>query len=159
MDDALKSSKNTEWRTPLWLFNALNARHQFTLDAAATKENALCEDFRSAEPMERSALDGYWTGRVFCNPPYKRNLTEEFIRMGVKSVYLGHADVVVFLVHARTDTHWFRCLLPYRDTAFDCHFEFIRGRIKFLLPDGSKGVGSPFPTVIATVTQRIEGGR
>ena len=46
---ALYTSKSDEWATPQSLFDELNAEFGFNLDPCATKENAKCERFYTAE--------------------------------------------------------------------------------------------------------------
>jgi phage N-6-adenine-methyltransferase len=56
--------------TPRALFDPLNAEHAFTLDAAASAENALCEKYftRETDGLLRS-----WANEVvWCNPPFSR---------------------------------------------------------------------------------------
>lgn len=64
------SSKTPEWSTPQDVFDKLNTEFSFTLDPAATKNNAKCARFYT-EKEDGLAQD--WKGeRVFCNPPYGR---------------------------------------------------------------------------------------
>lgn len=64
------SSDTVEWSTPQHVFDALNDEFRFTLDPAATKENAKCPRFYT---VEQDGLAQDWSGeRVFCNPPYGR---------------------------------------------------------------------------------------
>lgn len=72
MNDVHFSSKTDEWATPQYLFDALNNEFHFTLDPCSTDENAKCEKhYTRAE----DGLAQDWTGeRVFCNPPYGREM-------------------------------------------------------------------------------------
>lgn len=45
--DVMFSSKTDMWETPQWLFDELDERYHFTLDACATEENAKCANFYS----------------------------------------------------------------------------------------------------------------
>ena len=45
MNEVMFSSQSNEWATPQEFFDALDARHHFTLDPCATKENAKCKKF------------------------------------------------------------------------------------------------------------------
>lgn len=62
---------NDLWRTPDWLYNALNATYgPFDVDLAADAENTKCEKFYS---IQTNALvhDWHLAGKNgFCNPPY-----------------------------------------------------------------------------------------
>jgi phage N-6-adenine-methyltransferase len=61
---------NDERRTPRWLFDRLNEKFQFTVDAAASDENALVGNYWT---KENDGLKQDWSGHtVWCNPPYSR---------------------------------------------------------------------------------------
>ena len=72
------SSASDEWETPLSLFTEYNIIYKFQLDAAATRENALCNFFFTKED---SALTKDWSGydSVWLNPPYGR-LVGHFVK-------------------------------------------------------------------------------
>ncbi|MBQ6499888.1 MAG: phage N-6-adenine-methyltransferase, partial [Mogibacterium sp.] len=127
-------SKSDEWATPQSLFDELNAEFGFNLDPCATKENAKCERFYTAEC---NGLAQNWGGcRVFCNPPYSN------IAKWVEKCYReGHKDhtTVVLLIPARTDTKYFHNYILHRS-----EIRFIKGRLKF--GDG-KGT-APFPSMV-----------
>lgn len=75
--EAYGLSKRDLWRTPPWLFRALDDEFHFTLDAASSGEaDALCEEWLTPT---KDALSCVWpvylhllTGRgaAWCNPPY-----------------------------------------------------------------------------------------
>ena len=68
VSQALFSSKTENWATPQELFDKLNAKYSFTLDAAASKDNAKCVKYFSKED---DGLSQSWQGeRVFINPPF-----------------------------------------------------------------------------------------
>jgi phage N-6-adenine-methyltransferase len=55
-------------RTPQNLFDELNNEFHFTVDVAASKDNAKLDRYYD---LERSGLEVSWTGeRVWCNPPF-----------------------------------------------------------------------------------------
>jgi site-specific DNA-methyltransferase (adenine-specific) len=75
--DGMRSSKSDEWTTPKWLFDELDAEFHFTLDAASTHGNALCERHFTKED---DALSKSWDGEiVWLNPPYGRAIGD-FVR-------------------------------------------------------------------------------
>ena len=135
--NVLFSSKSDEWETPREFFAALDAEFHFDLDACATKQNRKCERFFSKED---DALTQPWAGRVWCNPPYGRDIGK-WVRKAAAEIR-GSADVIVMLIHARTDTRWFHEYL-YRKP--NVELRFVRGRLKF---GGSKN-SAPFPSMIA----------
>ena len=67
----MKSSLSNEWATPRDLFEQLDAEFHFTLDAASTDENALCEKHYT---IDDDGLKQEWTGSVWLNPPYGREI-------------------------------------------------------------------------------------
>lgn len=72
MTSGMYTSKTPEWFTPKPFFDELDREFHFTLDPCATKENAKCKKFYTAE---QDGLAQEWTGeRVFCNPPYGRQI-------------------------------------------------------------------------------------
>lgn len=90
--DHYKGDRVQTWRTPRKMFDPLDAEFDFTLDGAATEDNALL-------PRWNDGMDT-WTGdRVFCNPPW--NDIRPFVDLAAT------ADVAVLLVPARVNTRWF----------------------------------------------------
>ena len=95
------SSKTEMWETPQDFFDNLNREFHFTLDACATRENAKCENFYSPE---QDGLSMPWKGRVWCNPPYGRQVGQ-WVEKAYMSAQTG--ALVVMLLPSRTDTAWF----------------------------------------------------
>lgn len=134
MNPVLLSSAKHDYGTPRDLFERYNRIYRFTLDACAQPHNAKCKRYFTPE---QDALHQRWTGRVWCNPPY-RNLAD-WVSHARLQVVNGDAAVVVMLLPARTDTRVFhQVILPHAD------IEFLPGRIKF---DGATGP-APFPSMI-----------
>lgn len=127
------SSKTDMWATPQDFFDALDAEFHFTLDACAVKENAKCEAYYTPE---QDGLDQPWTGRVWCNPPYGRNVGQ-WVKKAHDTASGG--GFVVMLLPARTDTRWFHDYI-YGKT----EVRFIKGRLKF----GSCQNAAPFPSIV-----------
>ena len=127
------SSEKTDYGTPQHIFDQLNSKFNFTLDAAATSENAKCSMFFSPET---DALTKAWTGNVFLNPPYGRQM-----KKWIKKAYeesQTNADVVVCLLPARTDTSWFH------EYCMKGEIIFIKGRITFA---GATNP-APYPSIV-----------
>lgn len=127
------SSKTDMWATPQDFFDALDAEFHFTLDACAVKENAKCEAYYTPE---QDGLDQPWTGRVWCNPPYGRNVGQ-WVKKAHDTASGG--GFVVMLLPARTDTRWFHDYI-YGKT----EVRFIKGRLNF----GSCQNAAPFPSMV-----------
>lgn len=129
------SSKTDLWETPQFFFNGLDAEFHFTLDACALPENAKCDRYFTPE---QDGLKQEWTGTVWCNPPYGREIGK-----WVEKAYNAAMDngaTVVMLLPARTDTQWFHsfCLSNLAT------IRYIKGRLKF---GGCKNA-APFPSMI-----------
>lgn len=126
--DVMFSSASDEWETPPELFAELDKEFHFTLDVAASKDNAKCQAYLS---KEYSGLMGGWgNGRHVCwmNPPYGRGIIKWMAKAYLEST--GGGATVVCLVPARTDTKWWRKYV--RDTGAEVRF--IDGRLRFGKP-------------------------
>lgn len=69
--DLMFSSATDMWATPPELYAALDEEFGFTLDACAVRDNAKCPDYYTPE---QDGLAQPWPGRVWCNPPYGRDV-------------------------------------------------------------------------------------
>lgn len=140
------SSKSNEWQTPKNIFDSLNKEFDLRLDAAATKENALCDKFYT---QEDDALIQDWNGfgNVWCNPPYGR-MIGKFVKKAYEESLKG--ATVVMLIPARVDTTWW-----YKFCA-KTEVRFIKGRLKFInkaFPSYKEDMSmkispAPFPSAI-----------
>lgn len=133
INDGMFTSKTDMWETPQDLFDNLDSEFHFTLDVCAVKENAKCKNFYSPE---QDWLSQPWTGHVWCNPPYGRQIGK-WVRRALFASAAG--ATVVMLLPARTDTKWFHEYIYHK-----AEIRFIRGRIKF---NGVKG-NAPFPSMV-----------
>ena len=143
-------------RTPPELFARLNNLYDFTLDGAASHENALVDVYCTLEgtfsrgvfkpsptliDTENGLLYPWTNSRVFLNPPYGRGLLEPFVHKAHLEA-LRHRALVVALLPARTEQRWF-----HEDVlGANASIEWIRGRVKY---DGL-ATGAPFPSMIVT---------
>jgi site-specific DNA-methyltransferase (adenine-specific) len=141
MNSALMFSRaSDEWATPYDLFQRLHAEFWFTLDAAATAENAKTPAYLSAE---LDALTLAWSGTVWLNPPYSQ--CARFIAKAAAESRRG--CTVVCLVPARTDTRWFHAHIWDADQHQPrpgVEVRFLKGRLKF----GDSPNSAPFPSLI-----------
>ena len=133
-------SGRTDWETPAWLFERLDAEFRFTLDAAASADNAKCARFLGpGSNIAADALGAAWAEEtVWLNPPYGRGLGA-WMEKAARSRAAG--ATVVCLLPARTDTAWFHGQV----LAQAQEVRFIRGRLKF----GGSRSGAPFPSILA----------
>jgi len=109
--------------TPRWLLERLGP---FDLDpCAATVRPWDCAARNIVEAEDGLAAE--WHGRVWLNPPFDRYQVGRWIERLVE-----HRDGIA-LVHARTETAWFR---PIWQSASAILFLFER--VKFCRPDGTE---------------------
>ena len=138
MHDIHYSSKSNEWTTPQDFFDKLNAEFHFTLDVAATQENAKCEKYFT---VETDGLNQSWIGQTcWMNPPYGREIgkwIEKAYKESIKGV------TVVCLIPARTDTTY------WHEFVMKGEIRFIKGRLKF----GSSKLNAPFPSAVVIFRQ------
>lgn len=132
-------AKSVEWGTPKDLFDTLNAEFDFTLDVAASYENAKCKRYFT---KEQNGLIQSWAGeRCFMNPPYGRGL-DRWVSKAWREVNKNDgAELVVGLLPASTDTIWFHDYVLDR-----AEIRFVKGRIKFF--DGKIKTPAPFRSIV-----------
>lgn len=130
------SSKSDNWSTPQDFFDELNKEFNFTLDPCATPANAKCKKYFTKED---DGLKQSWKNeRVFCNPPYGREIAKWVQKAFNESKDLN--TVVVMLMPARTDTKYFHNYI-YKKAK---EIRFIQGRLKF----GNAKNSAPFPSMV-----------
>lgn len=122
MNTSMFSSISSEWETPQELFDSLNSLYGFTIDVAATDDNAKCKRYFT---KENDGLSQSWAQEcVWCNPPYGREIGKWVRKAFQEAKQPG--TVVVMLLPARTDTAWFHDCCRFGDVIF------LRGRLKFI---------------------------
>lgn len=142
MTRGLVTSSSAEWETPQELFNAIADEFgPFDLDAAASRSNRKCELYLTRED---DALACPWTGKVWLNPPYGRQIGAFVEKAAISAKAGAH---VVCLLPARTDTAWWHDIV---DTHAD-HVRFLRGRVQFVRGDGKRSQ-APFPSALVVFT-------
>jgi phage N-6-adenine-methyltransferase len=119
---ATSPSVTDRWHTPEALYLALDREFEFTIDIAADEGNAKCDRFVD---REQDALEIDWSAeRVFCNPPYGRELSR-WVEKAMLAAQEGGATVVM-LLPSRTGNRWFhQYCLPHAEV------RFIKGRLNF----------------------------
>lgn len=114
-----------EWGTPQELFDRLDALFGFTLDAAATVENAKCKRYFTKED---NGLARNWEGNVvWCNPPYSGDQLERWVKKICLEASGG--TTIVALIPASTGNAWWTEWINQADVVV-----FIRKRIAFESP-------------------------
>jgi hypothetical protein len=124
------------WITPQWLLDRLG---HFDLDPCACDP----QPWRTADRMITERENGLlrpWSGRVWLNPPYGRQLGAWLNRLALH----GHGTALTF---ARTETRAFHeNVWPFASALL-----FLRGRLTFHQPNGERakmGHNSGGPSVL-----------
>lgn len=138
-DDSEPVHGGEEWATPQGLYDLLDARFHFVLDAAATKENAKAPYYFTKK--EDALQQSWWPyRRIWLNPPYDTNTRRGVLIQWVSKAYReGRMPCLVCcLLPAKTDTEW------WHQYATKGQKMFLKGRVRF--------VGAPYkakwPSVI-----------
>ncbi len=136
--DRLFSSKRHDWDTPWPLFMEVHKEFGFTLDAAASKDNAKVKRFLSIED-DALALD--WSeiskgGAVWLNPPYGRQIGK-WIQKAYETSLTGVP--VVCLTFCRPDTLWW-----HNFAMRAAEVRLIKGRVSF----GQNAGPAPAPSCL-----------
>jgi phage N-6-adenine-methyltransferase len=121
-----------ERMTPLHLWIPWNERWGFTLDAAASDGNHLCDRYFT---IEDNGLAQSWAGqRVWVNPPFSA-----MAKWALKALveFAAGCDLIVMLAPAnRTEQRWWQeAIEPGRDCGRGLTTYFLPGRINFPRPD------------------------
>ena len=136
VDRALFSSNTNEWATPSNFFTELDREFHFDLDPCSTDANAKCELHYT---IDNDGLMQNWGGRrVFCNPPYGRQIGKWVAKCYEES--RKPDTLVVLLIPARTDTAYFHDYIYHKAR----EIRFIRGRLHF----NESKQGAPFPSMV-----------
>lgn len=102
VNSVIFESRNMCWETPPYLFDKINAEFSFTLDAAASTENAKVAQYYTETD---DALKQTWNGNVWLNHPYGRQIVQ-FMQKACEETTCGNSELVVCLVPVRSDTKW-----------------------------------------------------
>ena len=133
--NVMYSSKPDQWATPQDFYEKLNMEFSFDLDPCADETNHKCALYFD---KNKNGLLQDWGGhRVFCNPPYGKD-----IKLWVQKCYeesRKENTVVVMLIHARTDTKYFHDFIWKKS-----EIRFVKGRLKF----GESKNSAPFPSMV-----------
>jgi phage N-6-adenine-methyltransferase len=141
--DQLFASKKHDWQTPQHVFKYFDSLYKYQLDAAATADNAKCEQYITPE---EDALSIEWdvaypeVKSVWLNPPYGRGLGDWMKKCHDEA---RKGKIVTALIMARTDTRW------WHDWCMKASLVYlIKGRIRFVGSDGVPGNSAPAPSAL-----------
>lgn len=127
-------------QTPPEIFDPLHAKHGFTLDAAASAENAKVSAYFD---VASDGLAQPWSGVVWCNPPYS-NIGAWVEKAWRAVLHEGARCVVMLLPSNRTEQKWWQeHVEPFRDgkrrERASLSVQFLPGRPRFFRPSGQVG--------------------
>jgi phage N-6-adenine-methyltransferase len=118
-----KTQGNTnEWYTPEWVFKALGLT--FDLDPSSPHGVETCVPATRKYTIFDNGLKKEWSGRVWLNPPYGREIVQWVDRM------IDHKNGIA-LVFSRTDSDWCQRAMHSADAVL-----FLSGRIEFIAGQG-----------------------
>lgn len=139
MKQMTMTTGKAEWYTPARYIEAARAvLGSIDLDPAS------CEQAQATVKATRyftAADDGLrqkWGGRVFMNPPYGKQIIDDFVGKLLRFYERGLVGSYIALTNDCMDTQWSHDLL--RASSAVC---FVRGRIKFETPEGEAGQRPP----------------
>jgi phage N-6-adenine-methyltransferase len=115
--------------TPDDFFAAQHAEHRFTIDVAASAQNAKLPRFYT---RETDGLSQSWRDeRSWCNPPY--SALRPWVEKALAEVRTNRCQKVVLLIPAnRTEQSFWQDLIePVRDRGLGVTTRFVRGRLMF----------------------------
>lgn len=133
------ASSRHEWLTPPHIIKALG---EFDLDPCSPVDRPWDTAAKHYTFYDDGLLQP-WAGRVWCNPPYGKELGAWLAKMA------RHGNGVA-LTFARTETNVFqRHVFPTASAML-----FLAGRLAFHRPDGSKGECATGPSVLIAYSAR-----
>lgn len=149
-------------RTPSEFFDPMHAERRFTVDAAASRENALLPVYWT---RESDGLSQSWSEhRVWCNPPYSS--IAAWVAKAWREMRDGGCESVTMLLPAnRCEQQWWQHNVePFRDgEAHDgarLTTHFLPGRMRFgwheSRPRPVKGDRPPFGCVLLSWSRVAE---
>lgn len=147
-----KNASNENWTTERRLFDLLDSEAGFSLDAAASEENHLCDRYITAE---MDAFVSPWAagGPVFLNHPYGIGKTARWMKRAREQA-LEHRVPVYALSPASMGSSWMHHLV----VPFAAEIRVLVGRVMFggvTCKDGSIGmVSAPFDSCVIVFPPR-----
>ncbi len=130
--------------TPQELFDALNARYHFILDAAANGDNHKVDRYFGPGGECEDCLTVDWPtgGWIWLNPPYSRGNQRKFVEKAIEASRRGSS--ILALLPADTSTQLFHQLIwgTYK-------VEFLTKRVKF---NGVKA-GAKFGSMLVEIVE------
>lgn len=135
-------NSHSDWWTPPDFAHVVGAEFNFDLDAAASINNRICDNFIDEA---QDALKTPWFGdNIWCNPPYGKGYDStiaQFVQRGYEQ-HIDQQSTVVMLLPAYTDPKY------WRDYCTKAHeIRFLTGRLSFL-DHGVSKTSARFPSAL-----------
>jgi ParB family chromosome partitioning protein len=135
MTHVSNNSGNNEWYSPpMFVESARKVMGGIDTDPATSE---IANSRVNAWLYYTESTDGRtkpWIGKVWMNPPYAQPLIFDFCD-GVSNRYAnGEIECAIVLTNNGTDTKWFHSMMVNASAV--C---LVKGRIKFIAPDGTYG--------------------
>lgn len=107
------------WQTPQYLFDWLDDKFHFKLDAASSPKNALCDKYYTKKD---NGLNLPWITTTFCNPPYSKSPVKNLESFTKKAYYEALNNGITSVLVVPFDiTGWFR--------------DWVAGKASIIIPD------------------------
>ena len=136
------TSQTDEWYTPSWIFDALDVT--FDMDPCCPHPNEWVPA-KHYLTKEDNGLEENWYGSVWLNPPFgKRNGIRPWLER------LAEHGNGIAIVPNRTATDWWQDYAERADALL-----FVRGKIRFIRPDGSEGKSPGYGNVLMAFGQKM----
>lgn len=129
------NSGNNEWYTPEMYITAVrDVMGTIDVDPASCDEANKTVGAVMYYTLENDGLVQKWTGNVFMNPPYGREVIGKFCRKFREEYLSGRMIQGIALVNNATETEWFSDLASASSAVV-----FPRGRVRFYGVSGERG--------------------
>jgi DNA N-6-adenine-methyltransferase Dam len=126
------AGKSDEWYTPKYVFDAMGFVFGldvvFDLDVAAPKDRTFCY-VPAKNFITEGSIESDWNGFVWMNPPFGGRNS---IGVWLDKIFM-HNDGIA-LTPDRTSAAWWQRAASQCDAIL-----FVKGKIKFIRPDGTEG--------------------
>lgn len=122
--------EDQEWYTPQYILDKVYNVFPVSLDPCSEGKQRVDADIHYTK--EDNGLSIPWSGCVFMNPPYGREIGK-WVKKFLEEWNSGNIQDAMLLVPVKTDTNWWYQLSQHLDCWCAVH-----SRIKFISPDLEK---------------------
>lgn len=129
-----------DWSTPPWLIElCCDVVGLFDLDPASNEAARKVVGARHYFTKLTNGLDKTWTGNVWLNPPYSRDLIKEFAAKAVSEWGRCNVKMMFILVNTSSSASWWHQLARAATLTI-----FLPKRVDFWHPDGRTSNGGRY---------------